>query len=74
VQEKCGLLTEDRVPKVAPEIIRAITTRPATAVPAEATLGPALVVAEAQAISGEDGFDRRAVRAASVANVDGSGR
>jgi beta-galactosidase/beta-glucuronidase len=35
LQEKNGLLTENRVPKVEPSVIRRITRRPAAAVPAD---------------------------------------
>jgi hypothetical protein len=34
-QERNGLLTAERVPKVAPERVREVLTRPARAVPAE---------------------------------------
>jgi hypothetical protein len=34
-QERNGLLTAERVPKIAPERVREVLTRPARAVPAE---------------------------------------
>ncbi|MGH2561751.1 MAG: glycoside hydrolase family 2 protein [Thermomicrobiales bacterium] len=61
-QEKCGFVTADRRPKIDPAMIHPIVSRPAAAIPAQATLGVDLIPKNVVAEMGEANVSAREIQ------------